>query len=89
LKYLDTTTEDVDRLLKARHHINLGVAASFLIIVLTVLIDVVFFISYTNEFMAFFIIFNLPILTILIVINGNLVIKREMYSLAISIKERK
>ena len=83
-KYLDTTKEDAERLKKARSNINKGCALASITFILAYLIGVLFLLISVTIGLLFIVIG-----IIFVVMSGNLMIKREIFSMMIWLKEDK
>lgn len=85
MKFLDTVVEDVDRIKKGRSNINIGITLLF---VGFIIYSIIFLVFYGFGYKASAIFLMLFCVMDLILIFA-LIIKREIYSIAILIKEKK
>lgn len=85
MKFLDTAVEDVDRIKKGRNNINIGITLLFVGFIIYGIISLGL---YAFEYKASAIFMMLFCVMDLILISA-LIVKREIYSLAILIKEKK
>ena len=83
MKYLDTVTESVERIKEGRNNINKGITFIFIIWILFFIITFLVFIVDIDYaiWLSTFVILYLILLI-------SLVIKREIYSIAILLKEK-
>ena len=85
MKYLDTVVEDTDRIKKGRKNINIGITLLLICFTITSLL------SFCLYYIGFIItgIYFIALAVCYFILMASLIIKREIYSIAIILKEKK
>lgn len=85
MKFLDTATEEVVRIKEGRRNINIGITIIFFAFLTSATL---LFLSLFYQIVFTFMFFSGVLCILSLILMGVLVLKREIYSLAVLLKEK-